>query len=99
MSTFLLNLKIIYCDLTRILNTKGEHGWDTVVPVEISDGVIKALSYFFKMEEIQIQRKAIFAKSTHINFKLFFDGSIQAVEVTVIVQNILPNNDIVNRLL
>ena len=48
MSWYILILKIIYRDLTRILNTKGEHGLDTVVPVEISDRVIKALSYFLR---------------------------------------------------
>ena len=51
------------------------------------------------MENIQIQRKALFAESTHIKFKLFFDGSKQAVGVSVLVQNILPNNEAVTRLL
>ena len=81
------------------MNEKGDNRWDAPVPQEIHDRVIKSLSYFFEMENIQIQRKALFAESTHIKFKIFFDGSKQAVGVSVLVQNILPNGEAVTRLL
>ena len=85
MSPYSNNLKLIYRDLTRMIHVIGDPQWDKEVPPESRERILKALSYFFSMEDIQFRRKAIFMEASEIIFKIFLDGSIG---VSVIKQNV-----------
>ena len=60
---------------------------------------MEALSFIVGIEKVQFNRKAIFSESNKITFKIFFDGSLQAIGVSVVCLNELQNGQKIYRLL
>ena len=89
------NLKIIYRRVCRLGLT-----WDGKLQKEEEDAIIKACSFFFLLECVEFERRAIFSEAKEIIFIIYLDASTTDLNgVSIIVQNILNNDDIINRLL
>ena len=59
---------------------------------------MEALELFIGIENIQFHRKAIFPESKKVTFKIYFDGSLQAIGVPVLCLSELPNGQKIYRL-
>jgi hypothetical protein len=46
--------------------------------------VTEAFSFFVDIENVQFHRKAIFPEAEKLTFKFYFDGSLQAIGVSVV---------------
>ncbi len=79
---YLNNLKLIYRDICR----QGLK-WDQSIDDNMKSRVMEALELFIGIEKIQFHRKAIFPESKKITFKIYFDGSLQAIGVSVVYLN------------
>ena len=91
---YLNNLKLIYRDICR----QGLK-WDQSIDDNMKSRVMEALELFIGIEKIQFHRKAIFPESKKITFKVYFDGSLSAIGVSVICLSELPNGKKIYRLL
>ena len=61
--------------------------------------MIEALNFFINIENVQFHRKAIFPEANKVTFKIYFDGSLQAIGVSVVCLSELPNGQKIYRLL
>ena len=61
--------------------------------------MLEALSFFVGIKNVQFQRKAIFPEAKKVTFKFYFDGSLQAIGVSVVCLSELPNGKKIYRLL
>ena len=74
--------------------------WDGKLQMEEEDAIIKACSFFFLLERVEFERRAIFSKAKEIVFLFYLDASSTDLSgVSRIVQNVLKNDEIINRLL
>ena len=58
MAPYVHNIKLIYRDVCRMQTI-----WDQEVSKKIEEWIVEALEYFFQMENIQFQRKAVFSEA------------------------------------
>ena len=91
------NLKIIY---RRVCRTQPVPNWDIKLQKDEEDAIIKACSYFFLLENVLFERRAIFSDAAEIVFLFYLDGSSTDLNgVSIIVKNTFPNNDVISRCL
>ena len=79
------NLKFIYRDICR----QGTE-WDKPISENMKLKVMEALTHFVDIENVQFYRKAIFPEAKKLTFILYFDGSLQAIWVSVVCLSELP---------
>ena len=73
MAPFINNLKLVYRDICRVKMPRDEK-----IPENMMNRIIEALSYFFKTETIEFERKVV------------FDGSKDIVGISVVVRQLYP---------
>ena len=94
------NVNLIYRDLTRKLHMKNAGPqWDEPFDSDIKERVLHDLSFFFLIEEIQFPRKILYMNAASIKIKILFHGSKPCIGVCVVIQNTLPNGQVIIRFL
>ena len=89
------NLKLAYRKITR----RNPNDWDTELDEDLREMVIKSISKFYMIKDLQIQRKTVDICAAKIIFRFYWDSSEDMSAVTVIVINVYPNKRRVSRLL
>ena len=80
--------------------TQPVPNWDIKLQKVEEDAIIKACSYFFLLENVLFERRAIFSDAAEIVFLFYLDGSSTDLNgVSIIVKNTFPNNDVISRCL
>ena len=94
MSPFINNLKLAYRDIYWL-----KIPWDEKVPENIISRIIEELNYFFKIETVEFQWKAVFSEADEVRFKIYFYGSKEMIGISVVVRSNFPNKKVAYRLL
>ena len=68
--------------------------WDEKVPENIISRIIEELSYFYKIETVEFQWKAVFSEADEVRFKIYFDGSKEMIGISVVVRSNFPNKKV-----